>query len=105
MGVCAPIAQLTRGVRFFQSGRCAGLYAPIMKILVTGATGKVGSRLTKRFVQRGDHVRALVRDASRAQDLHAAGAELVEADLRDASSLAATVQGIEAVVHCAAFFR
>ena len=32
-----------------------------MKILVTGATGKVGSRLARRLAQRGDQVRALVR--------------------------------------------
>lgn len=76
-----------------------------MKILVTGATGKVGSRLTKRLAQRGDHVRALVRDATRAADLRAAPIELAEGDLLKADSLAAAMRGVEAVVHCAAFFR
>ncbi|RYE90448.1 MAG: NAD(P)-dependent oxidoreductase [Myxococcales bacterium] len=76
-----------------------------MKILVTGATGKVGSRLTRRLAQRGDQVRALVRDPERASDLSAAGVELVKGDLLDAASLAAAVRGVEAVVHCAAFFR
>ncbi|MEZ4445091.1 MAG: NAD(P)H-binding protein [Polyangiaceae bacterium] len=37
-----------------------------MKILVTGATGKVGSRLVTHLVQRGDEIRALVRDPERA---------------------------------------
>lgn len=77
----------------------------VMKILVTGATGKVGSRLAKRLAQRGDHVRALVRDAARAADLREAGVELVVGDLLDEASLAAAVHGIDAVVHCAAFFR
>lgn len=74
-----------------------------MNILVTGATGKVGSRLAKRLAARGDHVRALVRDRARAATL--GSIELVEGDLLDAGSLAAAVRGVDAVVHCAAFFR
>ena len=74
-----------------------------MRILVTGATGKVGSRLARRLARRGDHVRALVRDRARATDL--GSIELVEGDLLDAGSLAAAVRDVDAVVHCAAFFR
>jgi nucleoside-diphosphate-sugar epimerase len=76
-----------------------------MKILVTGATGKVGSRLTKRLAQRGDQVRALVRDPTRAADLREARIDLAEGDLLKVDSLAAAVRGVDAVVHCAAFFR
>jgi nucleoside-diphosphate-sugar epimerase len=76
-----------------------------MEILVTGATGKVGSRLAKRLAHRGDRVRALVRDPARAADLREHGIELAVGDLLDAGSLAAAVRGVDAVVHCAAFFR
>jgi UDP-glucose 4-epimerase len=76
-----------------------------MKILVTGATGKVGNRLSKRLAQRGDRVRVLVRDAARAADLREARVELAEGDLLAVDSLAAAVRGVDAVVHCAAFFR
>ena len=76
-----------------------------MKILVTGATGKVGSRLSKWLARRGDHVRALVRDPAKAVDLAAEKIEIVKGDLLDAGSLAAAVKGVDAVVHCAAFFR
>ena len=76
-----------------------------MKVLVTGATGKVGSRLTKRLAARGDHVRALVRDRKRATDVLGDGIELVEGDLLEPASLIAAVSGVDAVVHCAAFFR
>lgn len=76
-----------------------------MKILVTGATGKVGSRLVKRLAARGDRVRALVRDPKRALDLRHDGVELAQGNLLDDGSLAAAVRGVDAVVHCAAFFR
>jgi UDP-glucose 4-epimerase len=80
-------------------------YDPRMKILVTGATGKVGSRLARRLIQRGHQVRALVRDPARAADLHAAGLEIAKGDLLERESLDAAVRGVDAVVHCAAFFR
>jgi UDP-glucose 4-epimerase len=76
-----------------------------MKILVTGATGKIGSRLSRRLAERGNQVRALVRDATRAAQLREAHIELVEGDLSLAASLEAAVRGVDAVVHCAAFFR
>jgi UDP-glucose 4-epimerase len=76
-----------------------------MNILVTGATGKVGSRLARRLAARGDQVRALVRDRTRATETLGDSIELVTGDLLDASSLTAAVTGIDAVVHCAAFFR
>lgn len=76
-----------------------------MKILVTGATGKVGSRLCKRLAERGDRVRALVRDATLATRLLEEGIELAVGDLLHPASLEAAVLGVDAVVHCAAFFR
>ncbi|WP_202905353.1 NAD-dependent epimerase/dehydratase family protein [Luteimonas abyssi] len=76
-----------------------------MNILVTGATGKVGSRLVERLVQRGDAIHALVRDSARAASLVERGVALVEGDLLEPDSLAAAVHGMDAVVHCAAFFR
>lgn len=79
-----------------------------MTILITGATGKVGSRLVTRLAQRGHQLRALVRDPKRAEDLRGDRRDridLVVGDLLDPDSLAAAVRGVDAVVHCAAFFR
>jgi nucleoside-diphosphate-sugar epimerase len=76
-----------------------------MKILITGATGKVGSRLTQRLTRHGHQVRALVRDPTRNVEGLGAAAELAQGDLLDTESLAAAVRGVDAVVHCAAFFR
>ncbi|WP_394000206.1 NAD-dependent epimerase/dehydratase family protein [Luteimonas sp. WGS1318] len=72
---------------------------------MTGATGKVGSRLATRLVARGHRVRALVREPSRAGELAGQGIALVTGDLLDADSLPAAVADADVVVHCAAFFR
>lgn len=50
-------------------------------ILVTGATGTVGSTLIPLLRARGRDVRALVRDPDRAQRISAAGAQIVQGDL------------------------
>ncbi len=36
-------------------------------VLITGATGLIGRHLCRRFLERGDEVRALVRDAEEAK--------------------------------------
>jgi nucleoside-diphosphate-sugar epimerase len=76
-----------------------------MHILVTGATGKVGSRLAKRLAERGGRIRALVRTVPKAAGLQAAGVEVIGGDLLDSDSLTRAVAGVDAIVHCAAFFR
>jgi len=73
-------------------------------VLVTGATGKVGSRLARRLAFRGDRVRALVRDPGRAAGLREHRMEIAQGDLLDEGSLDAAVRGVDAVVHCAALF-
>jgi len=76
-----------------------------MRVLVTGATGFTGGHLARFLAARGDQVRALVRDASRARDLALAGIEIAVGDLRDAASLAAATSGIDVVYHIAAMYR
>jgi nucleoside-diphosphate-sugar epimerase len=76
-----------------------------MRVLVTGATGRVGSRLVPRLLQQGEMVRALVRERKRGKPLEEHGAELVMGDLRDAETLDRSLDGVDAVVHLAAAFR
>jgi uncharacterized protein YbjT (DUF2867 family) len=63
-----------------------------MTILVTGATGNVGRQVVEQLVQRGAHVRALVRDTSKAN--FPAGVEVVQGDLLDVDSLRSAYQGV-----------
>jgi len=75
------------------------------KILVTGATGKVGSRFARRMIAKGYNVRILVRDAAKASELEKLGAEVFVGDLNSVDTLPPAVKGIDAVIHIAAFFR
>jgi nucleoside-diphosphate-sugar epimerase len=76
-----------------------------MNILVTGATGRVGSRLVPRLLKRGDSVRVLVRNPDRAQALKEHGAEIITGDLLNPETLTRGVANMDAVIHLAAFFR
>lgn len=67
-------------------------------ILVCGATGQLGGQVARRLVDRGERVRALVRPASDASALVAAGMEVVRGDLRDPASLSMALDGAETVV-------
>jgi nucleoside-diphosphate-sugar epimerase len=68
-----------------------------MQVLVTGATGKVGHAIASALLDRGDRVRAVVRDPKRAASIIPAGVEPLPGDATDADSLAAAVEGCELV--------
>lgn len=70
-------------------------------ILVAGATGVLGSDIVRRLRAEGRPVRALVRRTSAADKVAALreiGAETVEGDLKDRSSLDVAVRGVDAVI-------
>jgi len=66
-----------------------------MKILVSGATGYVGSRLIPRLVASGHEVSCMVRDASRVDPRVAESTRIVVADALQPESVAAAMQGID----------
>lgn len=73
-----------------------------MRVLITGATGFVGSHLVAALAERGARIRAVVRRTSRTTQLEALGAELVEGELDDGEALARAVEGTDVVFHLAA---
>jgi uncharacterized protein YbjT (DUF2867 family) len=70
-------------------------------ILVVGATGAVGGMVAQELLDRGERVRALVREMSDRTALEEAGAEFVYGDLKDPKTLPSALKGIEHVVSTA----
>jgi nucleoside-diphosphate-sugar epimerase len=69
-------------------------------VLVTGASGFVGGRLVRRLLAAGRPVRALAR--SPMPDLAELGAEVVRADIADATAVREACAGVATVFHTAA---
>ena len=75
------------------------------QILITGATGFVGSAVAKNLCEAGFAVRALVRRGSPRAHLASLELELIEGDLRDRASIARAMHGVRYVFHVAADYR
>ncbi len=72
------------------------------RILVTGATGFIGSRLCELLsLEYRLPYRALVRDFARAARIARLAPELVAGDMTDAASLARAIEGCDAVINLA----
>jgi dihydroflavonol-4-reductase len=76
-----------------------------MKVLVTGATGFVGSHVAQLLAAQGAVLRLLVRASSNTGNISGLKAERIIGDLRDFDSLKKAVQGCEFVFHVAADYR
>jgi 2-alkyl-3-oxoalkanoate reductase len=76
---------------------------PHEKVLVTGATGFIGSHLAKSLVEAGYEVRALVREKNSDRTrLSGVDVEFVVGDIRQADSLFEAASKVKKVFHCAA---
>ena len=71
-------------------------------VLVTGATGFVGSHVAETLAGQGHSVRALARAGADTAFLEKLGIAIVRGDLAEPESLIPAVEGVNAVVHCAA---
>jgi nucleoside-diphosphate-sugar epimerase len=77
-----------------------------MTVLVTGATGFLGSHVAEQLSRAGRPVRALARPTSDTRFLKSLpGVELVEGRVDDPASLSRAVEGVEAIVHAAGLVK
>ncbi len=75
-----------------------------MKILVTGATGFIGSAVVRELVARKKSVRCLVRKDSDRSNLKELKVEYVDGDVTDIDSVRRALKGVDQVFHLAAVY-
>jgi dihydroflavonol-4-reductase len=76
-----------------------------MRVLVTGATGKVGNAVARRLAERGEEVVALVRDPERARTMLPGNVELARGDVTELASVQRAVEGTDAVFNCMGIYE
>jgi dihydroflavonol-4-reductase len=76
-----------------------------MRLMVTGATGKVGNAVARRLVERGDEVVALVRDPAAAGKLLPAEVKLAQGDVTEPGTIQPAVEGVEGVFNCMGIYE
>jgi len=74
-----------------------------MRVVVTGGAGYIGSVVSEQLVSDGQEVVVYDNLSKGHRDAVVAGARFVEGDLHDAQKLRETLNGIDAVIHMAAF--
>jgi dihydroflavonol-4-reductase len=74
-------------------------------VLVTGASGFVGSAVARIARERGFDVRVVIRKTSSRTNLEGLDAEVVIGDMRDEASMRAAMKGVRYLLHVAADYR
>lgn len=72
-----------------------------MATLVTGATGFIGSHITRKLVERGEHVKILLRKSSQTKNIDDIDVERVYGDVLDIDSINEAVKGCDTIYHTA----
>lgn len=73
--------------------------------LVTGASGFVGSAVTRALLAAGHRVRVLLRPGSDRRNVHGLSVEVAIGDLAEPATLRAALKGCDALFHVAADYR
>ena len=72
-----------------------------MRVAITGASGLVGSALSRALLERGDEVTVLTRDPEKTRSRHPAEARVERIAVGETDALAAVISGHDAVVNLA----
>ena len=75
-----------------------------MTVLVTGATGFIGSAVARELSEKGTKIRCLVRDTSNMKNLDGLYVEIAHGDIRDIDSVRRALKGCDSVFHLAAVY-
>jgi dihydroflavonol-4-reductase len=76
-----------------------------VKVFVTGGTGFIGGHVVRLLRERGDDVRALVRDPEKGQALADSGCELILGTVTDKAAILDGMEGCDAAIHGAAIYE
>jgi dihydroflavonol-4-reductase len=75
-----------------------------MKKLVTGATGFIGSAITRELLKDGEEVKVLVRKTSDTRNIDKLDVEKAYGDIRDSESMKEALKGCDTLYFTAAYF-
>src|SRR5262249_36897794 len=75
------------------------------RVLITGATGFVGSAVARAIAKRSFTVRVLVRPSAPRTNLAGIAGEIAEGDMKDAQSVMSAMKDVRYVFHVAADYR
>jgi len=75
-----------------------------MKKLVTGATGFIGSAITRELLREGAEVKVLLRETSDTRNIDQLDVERAYGDIRDSASMQRALEGCDTLFLTAAYF-
>lgn len=76
-----------------------------MPVMVTGATGYLGSKLTDELLARGSALHLLCRSVPSPELRNSAGVSIYQGDIQDTDSIRRAMKGTRTVYHLAAYAR
>src|SRR4051794_39374661 len=82
-------------------GRETSSLRGVATVLVTGATGFIGTCVTRLLVERGDDVRVTVRPSSKREGLAGLDVRESPADVTDRRAMRRALRGVDRLFHVA----